>query len=93
MKESLELVTHVSRLAPSVRNFLSLLVVAVTVKMNRVPKMASILEIKGDIWVSSKIGRLKGNLHKIKHVTRILGRPRGILTVVFNDVCMKPAIA
>ncbi|CAH3019456.1 unnamed protein product, partial [Porites evermanni] len=59
MKESLELVTHVSRLAPSVRNFLSLLVVAVTVKMNRVPKMASILEIKGDIWVSSKIGRLK----------------------------------
>ena len=33
------------------------------VKINRVPKKASIRAIKGDIFVSSEIRRMKGNLH------------------------------
>ena len=34
--------------------------------MKRVPKEASIWEIEGDIFVSSEIRQMKGNLHKCK---------------------------
>ena len=37
------------------------------VKINRVPKKASISEIKGDIFVPSEIRRVKGNLHTAEY--------------------------
>ena len=37
------------------------------VKINRVPKKASIWEIKGDIFVSSEIRQMKGNLHTVEY--------------------------
>ena len=44
------------------------------VKINMVPKKASIWEIEGNILVSSEIRQIKGNLHKCKWIKNDMNR-------------------